>query len=41
MNGYVGFGCHAADEADLVNYLQRHYGIEVSTSVEALVPCSS
>jgi 2-polyprenyl-6-methoxyphenol hydroxylase-like FAD-dependent oxidoreductase len=40
-DGYVGFRCHAVDDADLVNYLQRHYGIEVSTSVEALVPCSS
>ena len=40
-DGYVGFRCHAVDEAELVNYLQRHYGIEVSTSVEALAPCSS
>ena len=40
-DGYVGFRCHAVDEAELVNYLQRHYGIEASTSAEALAPCSS
>lgn len=40
-DGYVGFRCHAVDEAELVDFLQRHYGIEASTSAEALAPCSS
>jgi hypothetical protein len=40
-DGYVGFRCHAVDAAELVNYLQRHYGIEASTSAVALAPCSS
>jgi 2-polyprenyl-6-methoxyphenol hydroxylase-like FAD-dependent oxidoreductase len=30
-DGYVGFRCHAGDEAELVNYLQRHYSIVAST----------
>jgi 2-polyprenyl-6-methoxyphenol hydroxylase-like FAD-dependent oxidoreductase len=37
-DGYVGFRCHAGDAAELVNYLQRHYGIVVSA--EALDACS-
>jgi 4,5-epoxidase len=40
-DGYVGFRCHAVDEAELVDFLQRHYGIEASTSAEVLAPCSS
>jgi FAD binding domain len=28
-DGYVGFRCHVGDEAELVNYLQRHYRIDV------------
>jgi hypothetical protein len=28
-DGYVGFRCHLGDEAQLVNYLQRHYRIVV------------
>jgi 2-polyprenyl-6-methoxyphenol hydroxylase-like FAD-dependent oxidoreductase len=28
-DGYVGFRCHVGDEAELVNYLQRHYRIVV------------
>jgi hypothetical protein len=38
-DGYVGFRCHAGDEAGLVNYLQRHYGIVGSTRAEALDAC--
>ena len=30
-DGYVGFRCHAGDEAKLVNYLQRRYSIVAST----------
>jgi 2-polyprenyl-6-methoxyphenol hydroxylase-like FAD-dependent oxidoreductase len=26
-DGYVGFRCHVDDEAELINYLQRHYSI--------------
>jgi hypothetical protein len=29
-DGYVGFRCHLGDEAQLVNYLQRHYRIVVA-----------
>jgi hypothetical protein len=29
-DGYVGFRCHAGDEAELVNHLQRHYSITAS-----------
>jgi hypothetical protein len=38
-DGYVGFCCHASDEAELVNYLQRHYGIVGSARAEALDAC--
>jgi hypothetical protein len=40
-DGYVGFRCHAVAEAELVDFLQRHYGIEALTSAEASAPCSS
>jgi len=40
-DGYVGFRCHASDEAELVNYLQRHYGIVASTQAETSAPCLS
>jgi 4,5-epoxidase len=35
-DGYVGFRCHAGDEAELVEYLQRHYGIAAAPRAEAL-----
>ena len=35
-DGYVGFRCHAGDEAELLSYLQRHYGIVASLQAEAL-----
>jgi 2-polyprenyl-6-methoxyphenol hydroxylase-like FAD-dependent oxidoreductase len=35
-DGYVGFRCHAGDEADLLSYLQRHYGIVSATQAGAL-----
>jgi hypothetical protein len=40
-DGYVGFRCHASDEAELVNYLQRHYGIVASAQAEVLDVCLS
>jgi hypothetical protein len=40
-DGYVGFRCHAGDEAELINYLQRRYGIVGSTRAEALDACLS
>ena len=40
-DGYVGFRCHVADEAELLKYLQRHYGIVTSTQVETLDACFS
>jgi 2-polyprenyl-6-methoxyphenol hydroxylase-like FAD-dependent oxidoreductase len=40
-DGYVGFRCSVVDEAGLVDYLKRHYGIEAATSAKALAPCSS
>ncbi len=38
-DGYVGFRCHAGDEAELVEYLQRHYGIVAAPRAEALDAC--
>jgi 4,5-epoxidase len=38
-DGYVGIRCHAGEKAELVNYLQRHYGIVGSTRAEALDAC--
>jgi hypothetical protein len=38
-DGYVGFRCHAGDEAELLGYLQRHYGIVASPRKEALDAC--
>jgi len=35
-DGYVGFRGYADDEAELLGYLQRHYGIVASTQAEAL-----
>ena len=35
-DGYIGFRCHAGDEAELINYLQRHYSSVASTRAEAL-----
>jgi hypothetical protein len=32
-DGYVGFRCHTGDEAELVKYLQRHYGSMASASI--------
>jgi len=40
-DGYVGFRCHAGDETELVNYLQRHFGIVASTPAGALDTCFS
>jgi 4,5-epoxidase len=38
-DGCVGFRCHAADETELVNYLQRHYGVVAATQAEPLDAC--
>jgi 2-polyprenyl-6-methoxyphenol hydroxylase-like FAD-dependent oxidoreductase len=38
-DGYVGFRCHAGDEAELVEYLQRHYDIVAAPRAEALDAC--
>jgi 2-polyprenyl-6-methoxyphenol hydroxylase-like FAD-dependent oxidoreductase len=40
-DGYVGSRRHAADEAELLAYLQRNYGIVGSTRAEALAPSTS
>jgi 2-polyprenyl-6-methoxyphenol hydroxylase-like FAD-dependent oxidoreductase len=40
-DGYVGFRCHADDEGELVNYLQRLYGVVTSKRAEALDACFS
>ncbi len=40
-DGYVGFRCHAADEAGLVDCLRRHYGLVASTQAEPLDACFS
>jgi 2-polyprenyl-6-methoxyphenol hydroxylase-like FAD-dependent oxidoreductase len=40
-DGYVGFRCHAGDEAELLNYLQSHYGLVASTQSRALDACLS
>ncbi len=34
-DGYVGFRCHASDEAQLLEYLERHYGVVGSTGAGA------
>jgi 4,5-epoxidase len=38
-DGYVGFRCHTGDEAELVNYLQRNYGIVAAPRAEAMDAC--
>jgi 2-polyprenyl-6-methoxyphenol hydroxylase-like FAD-dependent oxidoreductase len=40
-DGYVGFRCHAGDEAELVDYLQRHYGVVASAQGAVLDVCIS
>lgn len=37
-DGYVGSRRHAADEAELLEYLHRNYGIVGSPRAEALAP---
>ncbi len=40
-DGYIGFRCPAGDEAELLNHLQRHYGIVTTTRAGALDSCFS